>query len=303
MWHKVRTWLLRFFQAIKIWAFRLTYRVSSARTWRGSGYDAPHTDRPIQAGDITLTARLYANEKGAQKPVIVFFHGGGWVIGDLESHHPFCQALSTHSGCSVISVDYRLAPEHPFPAAHDDCLAATRWLAEHATELVPGNGKLVLAGESAGGNLATCTCLEIDGVARENIVGELLIDAATAHYSAGFDSYTEHANDQALTATILLWFWDTYLGQLAADDPTAQRAYPLRSSHIASLPPTLLVTAEKDPLQGEGKAYAEQLRQAGVPLTYYHFENAEHTFACSQGPNPDALTLLDHVNTWLAQLD
>ena len=303
MLHKISTWLQSLFLAIRVWGLRTYYGFISPRSWRGSGYDAPHADRPIQAGDVTLTARFYANEKGGQKPVIVFFHGGGWVIGDLESHHPFCQALSTHSGCSVISVAYRLAPEHPFPAAHDDCLAATRWLAEHATELVPGNGKLVLAGESAGANLATCTCLEIDATTRAKIVGELLIDASTVHYSAGFSSYTEHANDQALSAATSRWFWDTYLAQLPADDPAAQRASPLRSPHIAGLPPTLLVTAEKDPLQDEGKAYAEQLRQSGVPLAYYHFENAEHIFACSQGPNPDVLILLDHVNTWLAQLD
>jgi acetyl esterase len=304
MAHTLGTWLLGLWQAIRVWASRAYYRFSNALAWRGHTHPGPCSDLHIPVGGAAIRARLYSNALGATRPLIVYIHGGGWVIGDLETHHPFCQVLSQSSGCSVIALDYRRAPEHTFPAAQDDCLAAIRWIAQHAAELGTNDNRLVIAGDSAGGNLATCACLEIDPASRKKISGQVLIYPATDHYSAGFASYTERATGQTLTAAIVQWFWDTYLGGLDAQAPEVQRAFPLRSSLLASLPPpTLLVTAEQDPLRDEGKAYAEKLRLAGVPVSSHHFANAAHGFACSEGPHADFRDFINQLTTWLAQLD
>jgi acetyl esterase len=295
--------LSRLWQAVKVWGFRRYYRFSSAWAWRRHGRHGPFTDLQIPLGATRIKARLYPNALGATKPLIVYMHGGGWVIGDLESHHPFCQALTAATGCTVIALDYRLAPEHRFPAAQDDCLQATRWIGEHARELGPNGGKLLIAGDSAGGNLAACACLEAEPAIRAGIVGQVLIYPVTDYYTAGFASYVEKATGQMLTASLMHWFWDSYLGKLSAQAEAAQRAFPLRSSGLASLPPTLLVTAENDPLRDEGKAYAEQLRQAGVAVTTHHFASAEHGFACSQGPGPDFQAFMTQLTAWLDQLD
>ena len=303
MMHSLRRWLAGLWQVIKVRAYRSYYRISNARAWRGYTTSGAFTDLRIPLHGISIGARLYNNALGGQRPLIVYLHGGGWVIGDLETHHPFCQALSQASGCSVIALDYRLAPEHRFPAALDDCLGATRWIAQHAAMLGTNNSRLVIAGDSAGGNLATCTCLELDPECRAAIAGQALIYPATDHYSAGFASYIERATGQVLTTRLMQWFWDTYLGGQSAQAPQLQRAFPLRSSRLASLPPTFLVTAQKDPLRDEGRAYGEKLQQAGVPVSSHHFANAAHGFACSEGPHADFHSFMQHFTTWLAQLD
>lgn len=300
MLHTIKTWLLKPWQAIKVWGFRKYYLLSNAMGWRGKFSDAPW--RGLRIPVTGLEARLYESGAGGDRPLIVYFHGGGWVIGDLRTHHPFCQALRQASGCSVIAIDYHLAPEHPFPAAQDDALAATRWIAEHMGELGANNARIVIAGDSAGGHLATCTCLEADGNTREKIIGEALIYPAVDHYTAGFGSYIEKATGQTLTTGILQWFWNTYLGDASHDNPGTQRAFPLRSDGLGSLPPTLLVTAENDPLRDEGLAYADKLREAGVPVKYRHFGAAEHGFACSHGPTADFHAFMNEFGDWLNQL-
>ena len=303
MTHTLISWLAGLVQAIKVWITRIYYRASNAWAWRNNTYPGPFTDLEIPVGDTCITGRLYNNALGSARPLIVYIHGGGWVIGDLETHHAFCQNLSQASGCSVLALGYRLAPEHPFPAAPDDCLAATRWIARHVAQLGCNNQRLVIAGDSAGGNLTTCTCLELDPASREKVAGEVLIYPATDHYSAGFRSYVERAKGQALTANITIWFWDTYLGDLSAEAPAAARAFPLRSTKLASLPPTLLVTAEKDPLRDEGKAYAEALQAQGVAVNYAHYASAQHGFACSEGPHADFRRFMKQLTDWLSELD
>ena len=303
MMHTLRRWLTSLWQALKVLGLRRYYRVSSARAWRGQPAAVAFTDLRIPLDGVSIGARLYNNELGGQQPLIVYFHGGGWVIGDLETHHPFCQALSQSSGCSVIALDYRLAPEHVFPAALEDCLGATHWIAQSAAVLGTNNTRLVIAGDSAGGNLAACVCLEVDPACRERIAGQALIYPATDHYSGGFASYIDRATGQVLTTSLMQWFWDTYLGGQSAQAPAVQRAFPLRSSRLASLPPTLLITAQNDPLRDEGKAYGDKLQLAGVPVSSHHFATAAHGFACSEGPHADFRGFMQHFITWLAQLD
>ena len=288
--------------SLYIYLFRKAYRLINSWAWRGKVEPVAYSvlQLPTQAG--ALTARMYSQPGGENRPMILYFHGGGWVIGDLDSHHPFCQALARSTNCTVISVDYRLAPEHPFPAAHDDALAATQWVAEHINTLGPSNGMLVVAGDSAGGNLATCTCLQLDGASRSRVAGQLVLYPATDHYSIHYPSHLERAKGSSLTSKRLYFFWDTYLGSDNHRAVTAARALPSRAANLSSLPPILLVTAEYDPLRDEGKDYAAKCSAAGVKVSHRHFDNAKHGFACSEGPTPDFDKVMQDVRDWLQTL-
>lgn len=298
-----KKWLAVLRQTIWVWGLRTFYRLTGSWHWRGQSTNVVFSDISIPATNGSIGARLYSSVQGAEKPLIVYMHGGGWVIGDLQTHHHFCVALSDVSGCTVVALDYRLAPEHPFPASQDDCLAAITWLAENARDAVLCNGQLIIAGDSAGGNLATCVCLELEKGSRQKIKGEILIYPATDHYSVGSGSYVVKAKGQLLTTDLMVRFWDTYLEKRTGAEPEVQRAFPKRSDNLATLPPTLLITAENDPLRDEGRAYAEKLQQAGVAVTYHHFANAEHGFACSAGPIEDHLLFMNQLKDWLAKLD
>ena len=290
-------------QKLKIWGLRQYYRLESAWTWRRDTASIPHIDMQVPVRDGTIGARLYVNALGAARPLILYIHGGGWVIGDLRSHHPFCRALAHHSCCSVIALDYRRAPEHPFPAAQDDCLDAAGWVAQHAASVAPCNGTLVIAGDSAGGNLTACICLELEAAARARVIGEVLIYPATDHYTVARPSYVEKATGQMLTTELMQWFWDRYLGARSAADPEVQRAFPMRADNLAGLPPTLLLTAENDPLRDDGIDFAEKLRLLGVPVDYYHFHTADHGFACGHGPTRDFQDFIGHLKRWLQRLE
>lgn len=286
-------------QKLKVWSLRHYYRFFSARSWKGHSSDIHWGGLAIPSSAGPIHGRLYNADGGADKPLIVYFHGGGWVIGDLETHHPLCLALSETTGCTVIAIDYRLAPEHLFPAAADDCLAAVQWIAANLSDFGPCNGKLVVAGDSAGGNLAASACLALDEGVRQQVSGALLIYPAVDNYDAGHKSYVERANGQPLTTRLMRWFWDTYLGRDGKQTAAAAGAYPMHADNLQELPSTLLVTAEFDPLRDEGIAFAEKLRSAGVTVTYRHFPTAAHGFASSNGPNPDHQALLAMITEWL----
>lgn len=287
------------FQSLKVWAFRLYYRLSNRWAWRNQSSDIHWGALEIPSPAGPIHGRLYNAGGGSDKPLIVYFHGGGWVIGDLQTHHAFCLELSAKTGCTVIAVDYRLAPEYPFPAAPDDCLAAVQWIAGHLGDFGPCNGQLVLAGDSAGGNLALCTALQLEEGVRNLVTGTILLYPATDHYSAGFSSYVERAKGQLLTTATVQWFWDTYLGTADRDSPAVQCAYPLRASNLDALPRTLLVTAEFDPLRDEGAALADKLRDAGVEVRFRHFDQAAHGFACSEGLSDDHRAMMVDIVDWL----
>jgi acetyl esterase len=288
-------------QAIKVAALRAYFRHTSSRGWHGGNVHAVPGALEMPTGRGPVRAHLYRGSDAAA-PLIVFFHGGGWVLGDLQTHHPFCSELAARSGCSVVSVDYRLAPEHPYPAALEDCLAACRWLQHNSADLGPSDGRLLLAGDSAGGNLAACCALQLAAAAADPaalpLCGLLLIYPALDHYSTGYVSYRERARGQRLTSSLMRWFWNSYLDSRRGDDPALQAAFPLRADNLDALPPTLLVTAEYDPLRDEGLAFLEKARRAGVPVTHYHYDGAEHGFACSMGLNAEAQQLLQQAAAW-----
>ena len=232
-------------------------------------------DRDLDTTVGPLRARVYTPAGGdTPLPVIAYFHGGGWVIMGIETHDGICRRLANATGAIVVSIEYRLAPEHRYPAALDDCFAATTWLAEHAADLGGDPGRLAVAGDSAGGNLAAAVALR----ARTNgprlnaqVLAYPVCDAAqdTTSYRDNGDGYMLTANDMA-------WFWDCYLGP--DGDPADPFASPLRAATVAGAAPALVLTAEYDPLRDEAEAYARHLDRSGVPVQLHRFDGMLHGF-------------------------
>ncbi|WP_214317484.1 alpha/beta hydrolase [Nonomuraea sediminis] len=225
------------------------------------------------AGDIPI--RVYRPDGGqGPLPVVVFFHGGGWSICTLDTHDWVCRTLCGGAGAVVVSVDYRLAPEHPYPAAVEDAYAATVWVHEHAAELGADPARLAVAGDSAGGNLAAVTCLKARDLAGPPIRFQLLIYPAT---DAAQDSAScrENATGYFLTADHMAWFWDSY------QPDRSRRAEPYSSpihADLGDLPPALVITAEHDPLRDEGEEYGRLLRKAGTQAETVRFDGMFHSF-------------------------
>jgi len=218
-------------------------------------------DGALPGPDGPLSYRLYRPATPGPHPIVVYFHGGGWVLGDEDSDDPFCRDMCRRSDMIFVSVGYRHAPEHRFPAAAEDGLVATRWIAEHAAELGGRPGPVLVAGWSAGANIAAVTCQQARDRGGPNIAGQLLLCPAT---DCTFDrpSYNDNAAGYFLTRSLMFWFWDIYCSPADRTDP---RASPLRGN-LAALPPAYVVTCEFDPLRDEGVAYADALAAAGVPV-------------------------------------
>jgi acetyl esterase len=232
------------------------------------------SDRSIRGPGGPLGLRIYRPAAGP-RPALVYFHGGGFVIGSLETHDGTCRALANASGCTIVSVDYRLAPEHRFPAAPEDCYAALRFAAEAGAEIGVDPSRLAVGGDSAGGNLAAVTALLARDRRGPDLAFQLLVYPVT---DARFDtpSYRENAEGYFLTAKMMRWFWDHYLEHAhQAEDPLAS---PLRAKDLAGLPPALVLTAGYDPLRDEGEAYAARLREAGVDAELKRYPGMFHGF-------------------------
>jgi len=220
-----------------------------------------------------LAYRLYRPVSPGPHPVVVYFHGGGWVLGSHESDDPLCRDLCKRANALIVSVDYRHAPEARFPAAADDGLAAVRWVAEHAAKLGGRPGALAVAGWSAGGNIAAVTCQLAHATGGPRIAGQLLLTPVT-DCDTSRPSYAENANGYILTTSLMKWFWDHYADPAARTDP---KASPLRARDLSKLPPAFVVTCEFDPLRDEGIAYAQALAAAGVPVSHMTARGHTHT--------------------------
>jgi acetyl esterase len=222
-----------------------------------------------------LTTPVETTTRSSPLPCLVFFHGGGFVVGGLFSHDNLCRAIASASGVAVISVDYRLAPEHPFPAAVDDAFAATTWVAECAASLGLDPSRLAVGGDSAGGNLATVVARRARDQGGPKVAYQLLIYPAT---DADFDrpSYLENAEGYLLTRAAMQWYWNHYVPNLR--DRVNPDASPLRAEDLSGLPPALVVTAGFDPLRDEGEAYAQKLADAGVHVRHVKYPGMIHGF-------------------------
>jgi len=229
-------------------------------------------ERQVPGADIAV--RLYFPEGSGPHPLVMFFHGGGWVVGDLDSHDETVRRLCAGSGAAFASVGYRLAPEAPFPAALEDCYAATAWAADLAPTLGLDPARIAVAGDSAGGNLAAALCLLARERGGPGISHQVLVYPVTGA-DLNTASYREHGEGLFLTRAMMQWFWDQYV-----PDPAA-RSNPLAAplaGHAAGLPPATILTAEYDPLRDEGAAYARHLEAAGVPVAYRNFPGMIHGF-------------------------
>jgi acetyl esterase len=252
---------------------------------------ALHEVRDLAAGPVPL--RLYRPAPavpGVPAPVLVYFHGGGWVIGDLDTHDVLCRQLALASGGVVVAVDYRLAPEHRFPAAVDDCLAAVRWVRAQADALQLDASRLAVGGDSAGGNLAAVTCLALREAGERLPALQLLIYPAT-DMRALAPSHQANGQGYMLTSDSIAYYRGHYLAERVQWEDW--RASPLLAPHHRGLPPALVLTAGYDPLRDEGLQYADALSAAGVPAQYVCFERQLHGFI-TMG------RVLDEANTAVA---
>ena len=240
--------------------------------------NANTTRTDVVTRDLTvagsLPARLYIPEANtAPSPLLVYFHGGGWVIGDLETHDAHCRRLAAFSDARLLAIDYRLAPEHPFPAGHDDALAATKWAFDHAGEIGADRSRIGVGGDSAGGNLAASVALDLRGDAAYPLKFQLLLYPATGPET--LPKSRRERDGPLLTTAVMDWFEK----QLAAlGHPHAHRATPARAADLSGLPPALVVTAGHDPLEDEGRSYAASLRAAGVAATHRDYPDLIHDF-------------------------
>jgi len=235
---------------------------------------------PGPAGNIP--ARVYSPEGAGPHPVLVNFHGGGWVIGDLETADGVSRDFCRTANCIVVSIDYRLAPEHPYPAAAEDCIAATLWASQNMSAL-GGNDKLAVTGESAGGNLAAVVCQALTATETANIAPDSAADICfqllaypVVDHDLTRDSYAANGEGHLLETDTMRWFWDLYCPDAARRNEPA--ACPLHAQSLAGQPPALVVTAEFDPLRDEGKAYADALSAAGVNAAYHCADGLIHDF-------------------------
>ncbi len=255
----------------------------------------------------TLRARLFTPTAAAKEadaarglPIVVYLHGGGWVVGSLATHAPFCSLLAEKAGVLVLSVDYRLAPEHRYPAALEDTITAYRWAAAHAAEIGGDATRLVLAGDSAGGNLAAAAANQLASEHRADaLVAQVLLYPVTDGPTAQYPSRTENARGYGLELAGMEWFWQQYAGHVPPQEPGA---FPLHHTPLPTLPPTLVTTAGYDVLRDEGIAYAEKLRLAGIAVTHRAAADMHHNFPISPGTVqrlPQCVAELDAIAAWL----
>lgn len=232
-------------------------------------------NRTISSPNGDIPIRIYTPHGNKPLPVLVFFHGGGWVLGDLDAVDSNCRSLAKDAGCVVVSVDYRLAPEHKFPAAVEDAYAATVWVANNAAAIAIDVTRIAVAGDSAGGNLAAAVTLMARDRGEPKLMYQVLIYPVT-QYAFDTDSYREYAEGCGLTKEEMIWFWHHYLASTA--DGQNPYASPLLAENMSNLPPALIITAECDVLRDEAQAYATRLQSAGVSVHLKQYDGMIHGF-------------------------
>jgi acetyl esterase len=250
------------------------------------------TEETVPAADGAIPVRVYA-PAGASRALIVYYHGGGWVIGSLDEFDALARQLTDRTGATVVSVDYRLAPEHRYPVAAEDAWAALQWADARRGELAGPDVPLIVAGDSAGGNLAAIVAQRAKAENGPAVSLQVLVYPVT---DADLDnaSYSDPANQLMLTRDGMIWFWDHY-----APDPAAREnadASPLQAADLSGLPPAVVLTAEHDVLRDEGEAYAEKLRAAGVPVQHQRFAGQMHGFFMMVNVLPGAAAGMDYVS-------
>jgi acetyl esterase len=273
----------------------------------------PEEDRPkVQAIENrtvlgldghSIPIRIYTPDGEGPFPLFVFFHGGGFVVGDVEEYDVLCRILALKTGAKVISVDYRLAPEHPFPAAPEDCYEVTKWVAEHVEELNGDPNNLIVGGDSAGGTLTAAVTLMARDRKTPKIAKQILMYPVIDYHSSDvpsiYPSYSENSEGFGVTDTHMGLFWDLYIEK--EEDRHHSYASPIKAIEVSELPPALLFTAEYDVLRDEGEAYGQRLRDAGIPITAKRFEGIIHGFLQFFVDQAEAIEALDLMNTFIQE--
>ena len=284
-----------------------TLSVAEARAASAASRVKPETPEPVarvedlsipgSAGDIPV--RLYSPGPHEQLPTVVYFHGGGWVLGDLDSHDPLCRTLANRAGAAVVSIDYRLAPEHKYPAAAEDAYAAALWLSEHGSEWGADPTRIAVCGDSAGGNLAAAAALMARDRGGPEIRAQALIYPVT---NCDFEVESYRANgdgSMGLSEDGMRWFWRCYAHSPAeAAEPYAS---PLRADTLIGLPPALVITAEYDALRDEGEAYAARLERSGVPTELVRYDGVIHGFVGQLAAFPEGRQAVDRIAAFLRE--
>ena len=224
--------------------------------------------------------RVYSPAPGRTLPAFLYLHGGGWVVGDLDTHDSVCRAIARRAECVVLALDYRLAPEDPFPAAVEDACAALSWLGDHATELGADSGRIAVGGDSSGGNLSAVLAQRARDRGGPKVAAQVLIYPVT-DCNFDTDSYRDAATGYGLTRESMLWYWNQYLPD--ESKRVSPDASPLRAPDLSGLPPALVITCKLDPLASEGAAYAEGLRSAGVRVEHVHEPDMIHGYIRMNG--------------------
>jgi acetyl esterase len=258
------------------------------------------TERTVQGPGGDLKLRIYRPVGQGPFPLLVFFHGSGFVLCSLDTHDGMCRNLCAGGQCVVASVDYRLAPEHKFPAGLDDCVFATSWVRHHAGELEGDGGRIVVGGDSAGGNLAAATALRMRDEGGPRLLGQLLIYPVTDYHTPGTPSYGENADGYGLTRDTMIWFWDHYLS--SPGEAANPYASPLRAHDLSGLPAAFVVTAEYDPLRDEGENYAAKLQAAGTAATMSRWDGMNHGFFFWVGRVDKAGEAMAESCAWLREI-
>ena len=249
-------------------------------------------DLTIPGADVPLPARVYSPDSDGPCPIMLYFHGGGYVKGGIEESDAFCRNLAHLSRHTVLSIGYRLAPEHPFPAALDDAVASTVWAGTHAVELGSAPGPVVVCGESAGGNLAAVTCLSLKSDRRVAIRRQVLLQPVV-DFTLSFPSIAMSPTECLVPREDLAWYYQTYCGDRCdAKDP---RVSPVFAADLSGLPPALIIAAEFDTLRDEAAAYAKRLQAAGVATRYNCYAGMVHGFLQMRGLVPDAETATEEI--------
>ena len=248
----------------------------SSQTGEAAGPELAHVEmKHVEGPEGPIPVRVYTPPGEGPKPGLVFFHGGGWVLCDLDTHDGTCRELALGADCVVVSVDYRLAPEAKFPAAPEDCYAATQWTFREADRLGIDPERIAIGGDSAGGNLAAAVSMMCRDRKAARPIHQLLIYPVT-HHDFGTESYRENGKGYFLTTEMMRWFWHHYLETEA--DGAHPLASPLVAEDLSGLPSATVLTADYDPLRDEGRAYAERLEAAGIPTRYTNYPGVFHGF-------------------------
>jgi acetyl esterase len=258
------------------------------------------TEKSISGPAGALRLRIYTPIGNGPFPALLYIHGGGWVLCDLNTHDRDCRVLAWSARSVVVAVEYRLAPENPFPAGVEDCMSTLRWLSANAGAIDADPRRIAVGGDSAGGNLSAVLALQTREVGDLPLIGQMLIYPVTDYYEPGTQSYREFAEGYGLTRDEMIWFWHHYLPD--PDQAKNPLTCPLRAGDLRGLPPAFVITAEYDVLRDEGERYAELMQSAGVPTTLRRYQGMNHGFCNNSDRLDEGKNALVAAGEWLQNL-